>query len=55
MMREVDWTGVAVAPLTVAPLTAETFVERLRLLSIRARDIQLLRQAMAQSRENEKT
>lgn len=50
-MNDVVWTGVGASHHKVAPLCAQTFVERLRLLSVRARDLQLLRQAVTQSHE----
>lgn len=50
-VNDVDWTGVGTSQHRVAPLCAQTFVERLRLLSVRARDLQLLRQAVAHSHE----
>jgi len=49
-VNDVDWTGVDKRPAQVAPLTAETFVARLKLLSTRAHDIQLLRQTVEQSK-----
>ena len=46
-MSDVDWSGVAQRSRQVLPLNAATFVQRLQLLSARARDIRLLRAAMA--------
>jgi len=50
-VNDVDWTGVDKSSPKVAPLTAETFVARLKLLSTRARDIQILRQAVEKNSE----
>ncbi len=44
-----DWTGVRKERREVAPLTAETFVERLKRLSARANDVRRLRAAMQES------
>lgn len=41
-----DWTGIRKQSEKALPLNAETFVERLRLLSVRARDLRTLREAM---------
>jgi hypothetical protein len=45
-MTKVDWTGVTDRDEPVAPLSAETFELRLRLLSARDRDLLILRDAM---------
>lgn len=50
-MAKVDWTGVSPVDEPIAPLTEETFVSRLALLSTRARDIQVLRDALRQQLE----
>jgi AmiR/NasT family two-component response regulator len=46
-----DWTSVESQKRIVKPLTAETFVQRLELLSARAQDIQKLRAAMQLAKE----
>lgn len=51
MVDEVDWSGVSERRRKVAPLTAETFVERLSLLSLRVKDIRALRTAMQKSQQ----
>jgi len=48
---DVDSSGVSKSQPKVLPLNAETFVERLRLLSIRASDIRALRAAMQKSQQ----
>jgi hypothetical protein len=50
-MDDVDWSGCANVKRRVAPLTAETFVERLQLLSARVQDLRTLRSAMKKSQE----
>lgn len=50
-MGDVDWSGVGKETQRVLPLTAETFVQRLNLLSARVRDIRKLRSAMPRGRE----
>lgn len=50
-MEQTDWTGLSTSREPVAPLDERTFIERLRLLSTRARDVALLREAMKRRRE----
>jgi hypothetical protein len=51
-MDDVDWSGVAKDSRPVPPLTAETFVQRLRLLSARVSDIRVLRAAMQSQKKS---
>lgn len=46
--NNIDWTGVAPDRSLIAPLTAETFAQRLQLLTDRANSIDRLRQAFQQ-------
>ena len=45
---DIDWTGVQPDQSPIAPLNADTFVERLRLLSERANSLLILRNALSQ-------
>lgn len=51
VVDDVDWTGVAQRQRKVEPLSSENFVERLRLLSARAKDLRKLRSAMPASQQ----
>ena len=51
--RSVDWTGVRPDDSPIEPLNSRTFVERLQRLSARARDLTLLRKALAEQRAHE--
>ena len=49
---DIDWTGVQPDQSPIAPLNADTFVERLRLLSERANNLLILRNAFSQQQPN---
>jgi hypothetical protein len=49
---EIDWTGVQPDQSPIAPLDADTFVERLRFLSERANSLLILRNALSQQQHH---
>lgn len=50
---QVDWTGVEPDRTAVAPLDAQSFVARLRLLSERAASLRTLQEAFARQRSDD--
>lgn len=51
--NKTDWTGVAPDDSPIAPLTPETFVERLNRLSDRVNALRAMRQAMPPQRSED--